>query len=114
MHSETFKMNVHHVPLRTIGKPEDKGNQKTRSCLRECGVGAGVKSTKLSETLVVIRLTESVARAFRFPKKSMNLVLLPPKDGRGFRDFYHNYTNSILQQLKRKFWKIPDALFRIS
>jgi hypothetical protein len=29
----------------------------------------------------------------------------------GFRDFYHNWTNSILQQLKRKF---EDALFRIS
>jgi hypothetical protein len=26
----------------------------------------------------------------------------PPKDGRGFRDFYHNWTNSFLQQLKRK------------
>ena len=29
----------------------------------------------------------------------------------GFRDFYHNWTNSILQQLKRKF---EVALFRIS
>jgi hypothetical protein len=30
------------------------------------------------------------------------------------RDFYHNWTKSILQHLKRKFWKIADALFRIS
>jgi hypothetical protein len=30
------------------------------------------------------------------------------------RDFYHNWTNSILQQLKRKFWNLADALFRIS
>jgi hypothetical protein len=29
----------------------------------------------------------------------------PSKDGRGFRDFYHNWTNSILQQVKRKFGK---------
>jgi hypothetical protein len=38
-----------------------------------------------------------------------------PQDGRGFRDFYHNWTNSILQQLKRKFWKIVDELkfFRV-
>jgi hypothetical protein len=28
--------------------------------------------------------------------------------------FYHNWTDSILQQLKRNFWKIADALFRIS
>jgi hypothetical protein len=35
----------------------------------------------------------------------------PPTDGGGFRDFYHNWTNSILQQLKRKF---EDVLFRIS
>ena len=33
---------------------------------------------------------------------------------KGFRDFYHNRTNSILQQMKRKFWKIAGALFRIS
>jgi hypothetical protein len=29
--------------------------------------------------------------------------LLSPTDGGGFRDFYHNWTNSILQQLERKF-----------
>jgi uncharacterized membrane protein len=28
-------------------------------------------------------------------------------------DFYHNWTNSILQQLETKFWKIADELFRI-
>ncbi len=39
---------------------------------------------------------------------------IPPTDGRRLRDFYHNWTNSILQQLKRNFWKIADALFRIS
>jgi hypothetical protein len=27
-------------------------------------------------------------------------------DGKGLRDFYHNRTNPILQQLKRNFWKI--------
>jgi hypothetical protein len=35
----------------------------------------------------------------------------PPTDGGGLRDFYHNWTNSILQQVKRKFWKIADELF---
>jgi hypothetical protein len=38
----------------------------------------------------------------------------PPTDGGGFKDFYHNWTNSILQQLKRNFCKIADASFRIS
>jgi hypothetical protein len=38
----------------------------------------------------------------------------PPTDGGGLTYFYHNWTNSILQQLKRNFWKIADALFRIS
>ena len=28
--------------------------------------------------------------------------------------FNHNWTNSVLQQLKRKFWKISEVLFRIS
>jgi ribosomal protein L16 Arg81 hydroxylase len=42
------------------------------------------------------------------------LYSFPPTDGGGLRDFYHNWTNSILQQMKRKFWKIADALFRIS
>jgi hypothetical protein len=32
----------------------------------------------------------------------------PPTDGKGFRDFYHNQTNYILQQMKRKFWKIAN------
>ncbi len=41
-------------------------------------------------------------------------IYIPPTDGRRLSDFYHNWTNSILQQLKRKFWKIADALFRIS
>ena len=35
--------------------------------------------------------------------------MYPPTDGRGLRDFYHNWTNSILQQLKRKFWEIADT-----
>ena len=26
----------------------------------------------------------------------------PPRDDKGLRDFYHNWTNSILQQLKKK------------
>ena len=37
----------------------------------------------------------------------------PPRDDKGLRDFYHNWTNSILQQLKRNFWKIADALFYV-
>jgi len=32
--------------------------------------------------------------------------LCPPKDDRGLSDFYHNWTNSILQQLKKKCWNI--------
>ncbi len=38
----------------------------------------------------------------------------PPRDDKGLSDFYHNRTNSILHQLKRNFWKIAEALFRIS
>jgi hypothetical protein len=38
----------------------------------------------------------------------------PPTDDGGLTDFYHNWTNSILQQMKRNFWKIADTLFRIS
>jgi hypothetical protein len=34
----------------------------------------------------------------------------PPTDGGGFRDFYHNRTNSILQQLKRNFRKIAGGI----
>ena len=40
---------------------------------REHGVGAGVNATMLSETLAVISLAESAARAFRLRKKPMNL-----------------------------------------
>jgi hypothetical protein len=40
---------------------------------------------------------------------------MPPgmtKDsGKGLRDFYHNSTNSILQQMKRNFWKITSLKF---
>jgi hypothetical protein len=40
----------------------------------ERGVGAGVNATMLSETLAVISLAESAARAFRLRKKHpMNL-----------------------------------------
>ena len=39
---------------------------------------------------------------------------MPPRDGEGLIDFYHNWTKSILQQLKRRFWKIAYELFRIS
>ncbi len=38
----------------------------------------------------------------------------PPTDGERLKDFYHNWTNSISQQLKRKLWEIADELFRIS
>jgi hypothetical protein len=47
-------------------------------------------------------------------KNERKLVSFPPTDGGGLRAFYHNWTNSILQQLETKFWKIADALFRIS
>ncbi len=47
------------------------------------------------------------------PTRMSRIRYNPPKDG-GLRDFYHNWTNSILHQLKRKFWKIEDVLFRIS
>ena len=43
------------------------------------------------------------------PGKELH-YLLPPTDGGGFRDFYHDWTNSSLQQLN--FWKIEDTLFR--
>jgi hypothetical protein len=38
--------------------------------------------------------------------KRIQFILEPPTDGGGLKDFYHNWTNSILQQLKRNFWKI--------
>ena len=38
----------------------------------------------------------------------------PLKDGGRLGDFDHNYTNSHLQQVERKLWKITDGLFRIS
>jgi hypothetical protein len=38
----------------------------------------------------------------------------PPKDGGDLRDFYHKWTNSILQQMETIFWKITDVWFRIS
>ena len=41
-------------------------------------------------------------------------IIRPPTNGERLRDFYHNSTNSILQQLERKLWKIADAFFRIS
>ena len=40
---------------------------------REHGMGAGVNATMLSQTLAVISLAESAARAFRLRKKPMNL-----------------------------------------
>ena len=47
---------------------------------------------------------------FNFSRKTPS----PPRDGKGHIDFYHNWTKSILQQLKRQFLKIAYALFRIS
>ena len=32
-----------------------------------------------------------------------------PTNDRRLRDFYHNWTNSILQHLERNFWKITDG-----
>jgi hypothetical protein len=46
--------------------------------------------------------------------RSTYIHTYPPRDDKGLSDFYHNWTNSILQQLKRNFWEIADALFRIS
>ena len=40
---------------------------------REHGMGAGVNATMLSQTLAVISLAESAARAFQLRKKTMNL-----------------------------------------
>ena len=53
------------------------------------------------------------------PEFILQIPLLnrPPTDGGRLRDSYHNSTNSILQQLKRKIWTIADvcdALFQIS
>jgi hypothetical protein len=42
------------------------------------------------------------------------ILFYPPRDGKGFKGFLPHWTNSILQQLKRKFWKNTDVLFRIS
>ena len=46
--------------------------------------------------------------------KSMTHTSGTTTDDGGLMDFYHNRTNSILQPLKRNFWKIADVLFRIS
>jgi hypothetical protein len=35
-------------------------------------------------------------------------------DDRRLRDFYHNWTKSILQEMKENFEELQDALFRIS
>ena len=52
---------------------------------REDGVGAGVNGTILSETLVVISLSESAARAFGLRKKPMNLCACNSEErGMGF------------------------------
>jgi len=48
------------------------------------------------------------------PKSNNENKQRPPTNGRGLMDFYHSWTNSILQQLKRNFWKITNTLFRIS
>jgi hypothetical protein len=45
---------------------------------------------------------------------SAGKLFVPPTDGKGFKGFLPHWTNSLLQQLKRKFWKIADELFRIS
>ena len=44
----------------------------------------------------------------------INQLSYPPRDGKGFQGFLPHWTNSILQQMKRKFWKMTDTLFRIS
>ena len=48
------------------------------------------------------------------PKTMMSRKADPPTDDGGLGDFYNNWTNSILQQMTGKFWKIAYALFRIS
>jgi hypothetical protein len=52
-----------------------------------------------------------------FPFFFLSISLLTPTwfgYTQRLRDFYLNWTNYILQQLQRKFWKIANALFRIS
>ena len=41
-------------------------------------------------------------------------MLFNPQMEKVSREFYHNWTNSVLQHQKGKFWKNADALFRIS
>ena len=41
----------------------------------ECGVGAGVNATMLSETLSVVGIAETVQRVVRLRKKPMNLCV---------------------------------------
>ena len=47
---------------------------------REHGMGSGVNATMLSQTLAVISLAESAARAFRLRKKPMNLCACDSED----------------------------------
>jgi hypothetical protein len=70
-----------------------------------CAVGAEAQSE--------LRPEHPHARSQHPRNFQMSSARSPPTDDRRLRDFYHNWTNSILQQLKRKFWKIADALFRI-
>jgi hypothetical protein len=47
-------------------------------------------------------------------KQTQSFEFIPPTDVEGLRDFYHPWTNFILQLVETKFWKNVDVLFRIS
>jgi hypothetical protein len=66
--------------------------------------------------VVRVRVPSEIRRKGQVAVGRVRFIFLhnkSPKDG-GLRDFYHNWTNSILQQMKWKFWKIADPLFQIS
>jgi hypothetical protein len=58
--------------------------------------------------------TPDSSSTFSLFSNSVILSTVALTDDRRLRDFYHIWTNSILQQVKRKVLKIADALFRIS
>jgi hypothetical protein len=60
----------------------------------------------------LLKLNKLIPLAVVAPHSHKSLI--PQRDGKDFKGFLPHWTNSILQQLKRKFWKIADALFRIS
>jgi len=72
----------------------DLKGQPDEEC--RCGKNILLRDEKFDVSIFVFSLKEFDFPAFRDAP-------MPPT---GFRHFYHNWTNSILQQLKRKIWKI--------